>query len=191
MKRLFLLASVILAVTFSSLTLADKRDGNRSGSESRQMTGEEIIISKNSYVKPYLPAQIVGKNIAYGPCGPEGNLDRSARGVNCYNVSSVDRKQTWRFRHVMPGGTIDRIWKIQNNNPVLWAVFDKDNGFAVVFASSDARQFATAHGLTPQDSPAQAPTNSPYSPSPAPTATNPVENILKNGVSDLLKGLGR
>lgn len=148
MKRSFLLASILLAITFSPLALADKGTQNHRGTqgqravESKQMTWEESIISSNSYVKPYLPAQIVGKNLAYGPCGADGNLDESARGVNCFNVSSVDRKQTWRFRHVAPGGTIDRIWKIQNNTPVLWAVFDRDNAFAVVFASSEAQRFA-------------------------------------------------
>lgn len=190
MKKLFLLASVILAVTFSPLALADKLDRNRTTPAPRQQTIEEVIIEKNSYVRPYLPKKIVGRGGTIGGCDPDGNIIPATRGGGCFDVRSVDGKQAWRMRAIIHGA-VDRVWKIQNNKPVLWAVFDTNNGNVVTFASSEAQQFATAHGLTPQDSPAQAPTNAPYSPLPAPAATNPVENILKNGVTDLLKGLGR
>ncbi|OGZ06210.1 MAG: hypothetical protein A2845_00160 [Candidatus Lloydbacteria bacterium RIFCSPHIGHO2_01_FULL_49_22] len=141
MKKLFLLASVILAVTFSPLALANKGDENRTASDPKQQTLEEIIIEKNSYVRPYLPKKIVGRGFAIGGCDPDGNIIPSRQGIRCFDVRSVDGKQAWRIRTIIHG-TVDRVWKINSHKLTPWVVFDANNIGVLIFESSEAQQFA-------------------------------------------------
>ena len=167
-----------LACRGSSCNPAEiKRSQNRADKTSRVVD----MIERSHYAKPFLPKQFIAINPEGEMCTQHGNyVPGKNTGGRCFDIRSVDHQSAWRIRVARTGGPglIERIFKSDNGQLVLWTIFDNShqNGSSVTYASDEARQFAGTQNADPVTGSSQGI---------APKGNDPVENLLGNALRGL------
>lgn len=158
----------------------------------------DIRFKNNSQLRPYLPFDLkaTGKRIT---CDASGGFlpDGESNAGSCEEFSSASTGTAWKVRSPFcqgtrggcspgPSGMMTEVWKKTGQAWKEWVEWEWATGYPLRMESPEARSYATAHGASPaaqRDSGVPANVGSP--------ASNRPEDLVKKGVTDLLKGLGR
>ena len=138
------LAAFVGIIILPSLVHAEPKQKQDRGPAPQRESHVVVMLRANPYAKPYVPQNFAVKNEAGEMCGAEGYLTPGKRGGRCWDISSIENNSFWRIRGAaccLVGA--ERVFKIDGDKVVIWAIFDQKNkGNAELFSSPEARKYA-------------------------------------------------
>lgn len=194
MKKLnTLIALAMLAgIAFSGPAFSRKLTQERPA-DSTDRSVAFSAIRASPYAHAYFPSDYVILTKDGDMCDADGNLTPGGRNGKCFKISSRDQKTFWLLRGVSgPGGmgAIERVFKIEGDKLILWAVWERKNQSninSLLSASPEAQQFSgiADNGITGNSNPHMA--GRPQSP--GNTAERSVDDVVKKGLLGILRGI--
>lgn len=168
------------------------------GGESEDVFVRDIRFKNNSQLRPYLPPDLrsTGKRIT---CDASGGFlpDGESNAGSCEEFLSASTGTAWKVRAPFcqgtrggcspgPAGMMTKVWKKTGQTWKEWVEWEWATGYPLRTESPEARRYAAANGAGPS-----AQTNRGVPATAGTPASNRSEDLVKKGVTDLLKGLGR
>lgn len=150
----------------------------------------DIRFSQNKQLRPYIPSDLKpsGKS-GYG-CNSSGGFKADNDPVvgRCAFYMSNSPAAEWKIRFIN-NGTANKVWRMSQGTWAPWVELgEPPNVYEVISISPEAQQLAASRGAGPQPVSSQKGNPTPSSPIANP---NPVDDLVKQGIGGLLKGLGR
>lgn len=166
----------------------------RNAVESDDVFVRDIRFSQNKQLRPYIPSDLKPSGKAGYGCNSSGGFRADNDPVigSCAFYMSSSPAAEWRIRF-SNNGTATKVWRMTQGTWAPWVELgEPPNVYHVVSISPQAQQYAASHGAGQQPTSSQR-GNQTGNPEPSsPIANpNPVDDLVKQGIGGLLKGLGR